>query len=170
MRSTRRGFFWSSDRGHSSHVNTPMVTMRHISAHQTPWDWRRITFCRGTPRTAHVHLASATVTMRLAETAGALWWDSGLAPWMATRNDPNSLLFLHELDTWGWHNGPGKTAHNILRGLLCHILGVGTPGSACCHLTQGHWEQGNCLGTVCNRCRHADRCGKLQLTSSTSTL
>ena len=30
------------------------------------------------------------------------------------KSDPNSLIFVHGLDTWGWHNGPGKTAHNIL--------------------------------------------------------
>ena len=82
----------------------------------------------------------------IAETAGALWWDSA-SHLDGDKNDPNS------------HNGLGKTAHNILRGLLCHILDVCTPASAC-HLTQRHWNRGeNCHGTVCNRCRHADRCG-----------
>ena len=64
------------------------------------------------------------------------------------RNDPNSFLFVHGLDTWGWYNGPGKTAHNILWRLLCHILSAGTPASAC-HLTPGHWEPGEELQSDC---------------------
>ena len=71
----------------------------HTSAHQTPWGLRRITFCCGTLRTVHVLLASATVAMRLAETAGALWWDSGLAPWMATRTIRIPTMGLAKLHT-----------------------------------------------------------------------
>ena len=64
------------------------------------------------------------------------------------KNDPNSLLLAHGMYTWGWYDGPGRTAHNILWGLLCHILSAGTPASAC-HLTPGHWEPGEELPCDC---------------------
>ena len=139
--STKRGFFWSSDRGPSSHGNTanghnaphkrPPNTLGLEENHILPWNTENGSCALG--------------ICDYCNEIGRNRWCTLVALWPRTldgdKNDPNSLFFLHGLDTWGWHNGPGKTAHNIPRGLLHHILGVGTPASACCHLTQGHWEQ-----------------------------
>ena len=94
-------------------------------------------------RAVHVHLASAAVAMRLAETAGALRIPCSLSM-NSTPGLAQCLAKVHTtsckdccVTSWASaHPSPPVTWH---RGI----------GNRC----------KNCNGTVCNRCRHAARCG-----------
>ena len=115
--STKRGFFWSSDRGPSSHVNTanghnaphkrPPNTLGLEENHILPWNPVLGSFALG--------------TCDCCNEIGKNWCNL-VGLWPRTldgdKNDPNFLLFLHGLDTWGWTIGLAKL-HTTSLGKCC---------------------------------------------------
>ena len=155
--STKRGFFWSSDRGASSYVNTanghnapdkrPPNTLGLDENHILPWNTENGSCALGICDCCN-------------EIGRNCWCNLGgtLASHPGWRQERSEFLVFSPwtrhlgLAQWAWQNctqHPAGTAvsHPGRRHTRLRLLSPGIGN-----------KRGNCHGTVSNRCRHADRC------------